>query len=525
MCRSKWGCAFFGAQFRLRTFYLGWVVTMKRLLSILLSICFIVGALYGCGDRNSTEDKLEFEQLEWPSYNNAKQIPVPKSSMADVRNCNDVRFEFYLANTTLEDFKAYVEECKAKGFVVDAAEQDDRYFAYNEENYELTVSHQEGSIMYVCVVEKRLGVEIKLLHTDNASADLYDLRIEIDGYWEADSKKGDEVITFDTYLREGKHTLIISNDDDGDVSGRLDFTVSSDGEYFEFNIHCMSDKIQINQANSIATVDTNADDNETGDSNIKSTESNENESIVALSSKEADRLFESAFDCLGKLIDDFSEALEYTSFASIEDIQKYEAIWERMSKDAMSAKSMLDEKCPPSSYKKVWDEFSACMGQISEILVKGTDVDTNHDGQYSEEEMSALISAIRDEFVITAGKACDIAKEYLKISEGVNTPDNGNSSNNNSSENECVECGKKATRTYTNPFSGQKEYYCQTHYEKIIEMIGDMEQDVGNGSSSKHTCEECNREGTHSIIGFSGELEYYCTEHYNELMELLEIFG
>ena len=61
---------------------------------------------------------MNFEPLDWPTHENAKQIPIPKSTLADVRNSNDVRFEFYLANTTFEDYKAYVEECKSKGFTV-----------------------------------------------------------------------------------------------------------------------------------------------------------------------------------------------------------------------------------------------------------------------------------------------------------------------------------------------------------------------------------------------------------------------
>ena len=52
--------------------------------------------------------------------------------------------------------------------------------------------------------------------------------------------------------------------------------------------------------------------------------------------------------------------------------------------------------------------------------------------------------------------------------------------------------------------------------------INSMEQDVGNGSASRHMCEECSREGTHTLNGISGRTEYYCTEHYNQIMDMLE---
>ena len=101
--------------------------------------------------------------------------------------------------------------------------------------------------MYVCVVEERFEIDIKLIHTNVESANKYDLRIEIDGYWEEDSSIGNETIGFNTYLKAGKHTLIIENDDNDDLSGRIDFIITSDGEYIEFEINCSDTKIEINK--------------------------------------------------------------------------------------------------------------------------------------------------------------------------------------------------------------------------------------------------------------------------------------
>lgn len=89
----------------------------------------------------------------------------------------------------------------------------------------------------------------------------------------------------------------------------------------------------------------------------------------------------------------------------------------------------------------------------------------------------------------------------------------------------CIECGKTANYTYTNPFSGVEESYCYSHYKEIIDIMSMMEDDVGNSSYSKHTCEECGREGTHRYESFTGQTEYYCTEHYEELKDMLEAFG
>lgn len=81
-------------------------------------------------------------------------------------------------------------------------------------------------------------------------------------------------------------------------------------------------------------------------------------------------------------------------------------------------------------------------------------------------------------------------------------------------------CYKEGTKTMAG-FSGKTEYYCQSHYDEIQDIIGGMEEDVGNGSASKHQCEECSKEGTHELVGLSGASEYYCTEHYNKIVEIL----
>lgn len=89
----------------------------------------------------------------------------------------------------------------------------------------------------------------------------------------------------------------------------------------------------------------------------------------------------------------------------------------------------------------------------------------------------------------------------------------------------CIECGKVATDVYINPFSNEEEHYCYLHYKEIVDLIGDMEEDVGDSNYSKHTCVECTRVGTHRYDSFTGQTEYYCTIHYEELMDMLEEIG
>lgn len=133
-----------------------------------------------------------------------------------------------------------------------------------------------------------------------------------------------------------------------------------------------------------------------------------------------------------------------------------------------------------------------------------------------------------DSFVYEINADADNAEQFtIKIESTTQskpvTPQYSSSDYSNSYS--CTECGNYATKTYKNPFSGITEYYCNTHYQEILDIIGMMESNVGNSNQSKHTCEQCSKEGTHVYKSFTGQTEYYCTKHYNELMDMLDAFG
>lgn len=138
---------------------------------------------------------------------------------------------------------------------------------------------------------------------------------------------------------------------------------------------------------------------------------------------------------------------------------------------------------------------------------------TNRDTSTIEQQKETSISDTTDSEETTTPKHTDNSSDYSYHSQS-----------NDTYEHTCEAdgCYKEGTKTLVG-FSGELEYYCITHYNEIQDMISDMEEDVGNGSASKHTCEVsgCSKEGTNEITGVSGTSEYYCTEHYNEMMEML----
>lgn len=245
--------------------------------------------------------------------------------------------------------------------------------------------------------------------------------------------------------------------------------------------------------------------------------------IDRLTKTEAKSVFDAAYDDFVELINGMQATLAYwndNDFETLDDIYAYEDMWQAQADAAKAIQDALLEKMPPKTYEKDWMQFAEYMGEVSAALAKGSNMNPDGDNQYTGDEMANLIREISQEFLDICYPAEELATE---IKEGLNATTT--TTPNADSGHTCTECGKNASRSYANPFSGKTEYYCETHYQEILDIMGEMEEDVGNSNQSKHTCEECSREGTHRYESFTGQIEYYCTEHYEELMDLLDSLG
>lgn len=251
--------------------------------------------------------------------------------------------------------------------------------------------------------------------------------------------------------------------------------------------------------------------------------------FTRLGYSEAHGLYIETLDEFKELLNVFGETIDYwnnnyTNIKTAEDIAAYEKMWGSVSEKAGNIYTELSSNRCPEDHEKKWMEYADCFKQMSELSKKCTNLDANNDNEYTLNEMNSLIKVVAFDIKDCYEKGIELADELASMPQADDsTPDFNQASD--SSGHKCAECGKDAPRTYTNPFSGQIEYYCETHYEEIISIISRMESDVGASSQSKHTCEVCSREGTHQYESFTGQTEYYCTEHYNELMDMLKSFG
>lgn len=226
--------------------------------------------------------------------------------------------------------------------------------------------------------------------------------------------------------------------------------------------------------------------------------------------------------------------LDYGNFTTEHDIKEFELIWvlaiESFTKDI----DILSENIPAKDYQETWDNFEKYLSDLVKLCEHFTDIDTNNDGVYTSKEGDTLYNKYAPDIKETIINFLEECEGYMLLKVIISTPEPESTAKIETSKEQesaykneitCIECGKKALYTYTNPFSNEEENYCYTHYNEIINMMGKMEEDVGNGSYNKHTCEECSKEGTHRYESFTGQVEYYCTEHYEELQAMLNSFG
>lgn len=92
---------------------------------------------------------MEMSQIQWPSSDVAKLLPVPKSNIGSISWENSSGFVIYIGNTTKTEYNEYVNACSAKGFNVDYNKGDDYYYADNTDGYHISLRYEGNNIMWI----------------------------------------------------------------------------------------------------------------------------------------------------------------------------------------------------------------------------------------------------------------------------------------------------------------------------------------------------------------------------------------
>lgn len=208
---------------------------MKKTISFVLSIVMIfstLALLTSCGDNktdpNTNQSSMVFTELEWPTTDIAKLIPVPKSKMGHIDWSESYGFVIYVSETSKEDYNSYVGECENNGFTIDESKGDDYYWANNEDGYKVTVRHQEGNVMFIRLDEPK---------KDDSSTDTTEPSKEPDSSIDnnTDIKYADMIPNPESIFKNGTVTV---TDEDGGKAYIFNVTNYSDGEFESFVSGC-----------------------------------------------------------------------------------------------------------------------------------------------------------------------------------------------------------------------------------------------------------------------------------------------
>ncbi len=109
---------------------------MKRFLAMLLAGIMIL-SLSACGEKG--------EQFDWNDMELGVLLPAPKSNIGEISINIEDHLSIRVHGTSKDDYKEYLAECQSAGFTVESDKSENRYNAFNETGYKLSLLYMESS--------------------------------------------------------------------------------------------------------------------------------------------------------------------------------------------------------------------------------------------------------------------------------------------------------------------------------------------------------------------------------------------
>lgn len=92
---------------------------------------------------------MAMSNLTWPKSEIAKLLPVPESAIGNIEWEADYGFVIYVGDTTIDQYKAYVDACFERGFSEDYQRGEDYFHAKNEDGYKVDLDYRGFNTMFV----------------------------------------------------------------------------------------------------------------------------------------------------------------------------------------------------------------------------------------------------------------------------------------------------------------------------------------------------------------------------------------
>lgn len=95
------------------------------------------------------DSPIKMGEIKWPLSKLGELLPEPKSKDGNFSYETDRGFEVYIADTSIEDYKQYVDNVQKTGFNVDYNKSEKYFYAKNADGYGVTVEYEGYNIMLI----------------------------------------------------------------------------------------------------------------------------------------------------------------------------------------------------------------------------------------------------------------------------------------------------------------------------------------------------------------------------------------
>lgn len=106
---------------------------------LVLIIVLAVSALNSIG-------KSKKEKFDWKDVELCDRLPKPKSKTGSIIINDSSSLSMDVEKTTKSDYLAYIEDCQSMGYTVESEKEGNSYHAFNEEGYDLSLSHSDETM-------------------------------------------------------------------------------------------------------------------------------------------------------------------------------------------------------------------------------------------------------------------------------------------------------------------------------------------------------------------------------------------
>nr|WP_296955006.1 DUF6591 domain-containing protein [uncultured Mediterraneibacter sp.] len=218
----------------------------KKIVMVMLAVSMMTATFTGCGgnqneskeETNLTKNINDYKEIEWPTSDLAKLVPVPKSNIGSIIVEEEDGFIIDIANTSTEDYDAYVKGCIDNGFDVDYYKSDDSYMAEDQNGNSLSLSIDDNYVMNVALSKSSdTSNDDAEMSTDDINKAAKKLGDTLNNVKKSIDKSTDSSDTSNNEETETKNTSDENVDDNeirADIKETIDSYESFMNEYVEF---------------------------------------------------------------------------------------------------------------------------------------------------------------------------------------------------------------------------------------------------------------------------------------------------